>query len=171
MGAVCVRAERDEQDLHPDSQRRIRQQRLFGGGLRRSAYLGRGVAVLILSLGADRIMIIAGDVYLATVKEPDNPFSTLAQLFREDEVVYCNLEGALTDYFDAHEYFAKLHWKHAGTPALLPCSVATSPQSAWQTTSLSGSGRLRIRRKCSTNWALLTPARAPISLRRGHRQL
>jgi poly-gamma-glutamate capsule biosynthesis protein CapA/YwtB (metallophosphatase superfamily) len=59
-------------------------------------------------------MIIAGDVYLATVAENDDPFSSIAPLLSSDDMVYCNLEGALTDYFDPYEYFAKLHWKHPG---------------------------------------------------------
>jgi poly-gamma-glutamate synthesis protein (capsule biosynthesis protein) len=66
-------------------------------------------------------VLLLGDVRLAKVADPEEPFGRLHELLEGDDLVFGNLEGAFHDGIDPYEYYAKKFWTHAGTagaPAL-----------------------------------------------------
>jgi poly-gamma-glutamate synthesis protein (capsule biosynthesis protein) len=60
-------------------------------------------------------VLLLGDVRLAKVVDPDEPFSRMQDLLQADDLVFGNLEGAFHDEIDPYEYYAKKFWTHAGT--------------------------------------------------------
>ena len=66
-------------------------------------------------------MILTGDVNLRNVTDPSKPFELVADILRQEDVVFGNLEGCLSDVVDDYLYSSKHLWRHAGTagaPAL-----------------------------------------------------
>jgi poly-gamma-glutamate capsule biosynthesis protein CapA/YwtB (metallophosphatase superfamily) len=63
-------------------------------------------------------MLLTGDIKLMNVTDPKKPFALIKDVFRNEDVVYGNLEGALYDAVDPYIYFAKTRWRHPGTAAV-----------------------------------------------------
>ena len=66
-------------------------------------------------------MILTGDINLGNVTNPNKPFELVANILHQEDIVFGNLEGCLSDVIDPNHYMSKSGWRNAGSsgaPAL-----------------------------------------------------